>query len=325
MYGSTSTMNTNTVIPKSTLPDYTGLLVATIIGVLSFPFYILLLVLSIPFYCSCYFFYKQKKDGAPGTFYTGYLFIYLGILVAYAILIASHVLTLPVALLKPGRTWRNYQLLRDNGHFRGSKVDAGLMLQTLVGAIHRQGICEFFWKLPIAFTVNPIIKYCLTSNLFLYKLELVFARQATAPSPAIPDEKLISGLLYDIETPILAPHLRDSLDHDRFCAHYPNVMGVQYNLLVLFTNTYRRNKLAVTRSHSGKFAIYIVDFHYFFPFHILTSYVEVNITHEHTIEHPMYSIVGTTHWPLQIYANVDNLFLNHVAPDTTSFIESLNM
>jgi hypothetical protein len=317
-------INTATTIPKSTLPDYIGLLVATIIGLVAFPFYILLMVLSIPFYSSCYLFYKQKKQ-TPPTFYTGYLFIYLGILVAYAILIASHVLTLPVALVKPKRTWKNYQLLKTNGHFRGSKVDAGLMLKTLVGAIHRQGICEFFWKLPIAFTINPIIKYCLTSNLFLYKLEMVFARQATAPSPNLSDEKLIKGLVCDIEVPILAPRLRDELDSDRFCAHYPNVMGVQYNFLILFTNTYRRNKLAVTKCPTGKYAIYIVDLHYFFPFHILTSYVEVNITNEHSIEHPMYSIVGTTHWPLQIHANVDNLFLNHVAPETTLFIESLNM
>jgi hypothetical protein len=334
-------------VPKSLIfSDYYGLFLACLISIPGIFVYPLLLFLTFPFFILIQLYIwslSKPKKYLPrdpkffalkvGTFLVSIPWLFIAFSFSFFVVLFTHFMSIPFILVNP--VSENIKVIGDL--YKIGKIDYTSLLVATIGAMHRQGLCEFWIRYPITFTITPFLKYCFTSNIFLHKLEVVYTNQWTREIPVLSD--IASQLLVkDISWSLHSKINREDLDEDRFVAFYPfpeskysqykTVVGIQYNFLTLLTNTIHVEPETPMKSKSGDKAIYQVILNYFFPWHMFTSYVEVNIQKPHIgdaqnssrIEHPMFSIMGTNYFARKFYRNVNTLFFKNVAVDSANWV-----
>ncbi len=324
-------------LPSFQVADVIGIILASLLSFIGLPVYLLVFLTSIPwfFMIQIYIWTLPKPtikiDRSSVTFQAlrnvsfivSIPWMTLALLNVTIIFLFTHLSTLPYGLI--------FVDIRENWHFiktsrQSCKFNYTDLLVATIGGYNRQGPLEFISKYPIIFTLTPMLKYCFTCNMFLHDLDIVHTNQWTA-GIKISSQKAADLIFRNISWSIHDEKGKEDLDEDQFCAHYPSydtemVIGLQFNFLVLLTNSAHRNGSELFKSRTGLFPIYQIHLHYFFPFHIFTGYVEVNLmTGGPTrIEHPLWCLLGPNYYSRKFYRNVNTLFFNKVATDTEGFI-----
>jgi len=191
------------------------------------------------------------------------------------------------------------------------------LFAAFVGSIWRQGLCEYLTQFTHKFYLSPIIKWVMITNPWLFKLEEMYFNQWTPKlDGSCCDKALVKGVTTIVTQALQSRRVRKIVDEQMFSVHYtfpphfskdspeptPPSIGVQTPTgtigrnIVLLTHTINRfhiENAPAVRSTLSKWALYEVRLNFFNPYHHLTGLVEVNLTHEREIEHPLWCIAGS--------------------------------
>lgn len=157
---------------------------------------------------------------------------------------------------------------------------------------------------------TPILKLFWTTNPFYYELEVAHINQWTPPMPDLTPHQVRHRTQTKIGRSKHRLDFRKQLDVCRFTPHYPfgpnngvdetlqgvyePVVGSQYlncqPKLYGHTRSEWCHETAKMDSENGLLPVFRVYLD-FFAYHFLTGYVELNVTKEGGLEHPMWCIV----------------------------------
>jgi len=191
-------------------------------------------------------------------------------------------------------------------------------VRAILGQADRHGFIPFLIGSPFlgSFASSmchvPILKYCWSTNPFLYELEEVHLNQWTPKMEPLS----ISAIKHKSQTKIgRSKHRHEEvyvIDSGRFTPHYPygESMGVQDHLELIpafeevvgsqylnchpklfgYTRSVWMKDTDSMKSETGALPIFRVYLD-FFGYHFLTGYVELNVSKAEGVEHPMWIIV----------------------------------
>mmetsp|Transcript_4402 Transcript_4402/g.5686 ORF Transcript_4402/g.5686 Transcript_4402/m.5686 type:complete len:385 (+) Transcript_4402:227-1381(+) len=242
-------------------------------------------------------------------------------------------LSLPVGLIKKEISIkRNVKVLLPFTKFQ--YFNWGDIVICILGMMHRQSFFEFWVQFPTTVSFVPLYKYVLLCNPFLFDLKVKYCNQWTISLNFRQDE-ILKAFLRDTSFAINTDKNRDMLDDTEFTVLYqfppPNrksqaVVGIQHrrSRQTLFTRSQFVAAGETPRGKNAKLGIFVIDLYFFNPFHTLTGYVEVNLTHDNRLEHPMWCVLGDTFLGEHYMSRVDSLFFTHVAREVEEFIEVNN-
>lgn len=181
----------------------------------------------------------------------------------------------------------------------------------LIGAIYRQGCCEFFLAIPGMVAYMPTMSVLKQSNPYLYDLEIVETNQWSDPIDAdgdgnftARDEEIIKRELKQVvfQTKTIE-RKRAAIDAWPFTGHYPyptknrkseTVLGVQFHefgggAMALTHSTHGHEVPGHTpKSATGSWNLVAVHLASWNAFNYYTAYVEVNVRRDGGVEHPMW-------------------------------------
>ena len=196
-------------------------------------------------------------------------------------------------------------------------------------AIMKNGSFSVWLRVVVMFSVLPAIRYILSYNPFLFQLSLVFTNQKTAD---IPDEERTEANFQMLEMIFhtYAKRVRENkrLDAVNFNPNYTetntddgkfNDIGLQY---MYYFTSYIQMELPKFRKELERFEYVspivsdgvkckLLDrlwIPYSNPFHALNAYVEVILTENGSLQHPMMGVFSNSVYSHYSWARVDKLF-----------------
>uniref|UniRef100_A0A6V1R1P7 Uncharacterized protein n=1 Tax=Heterosigma akashiwo TaxID=2829 RepID=A0A6V1R1P7_HETAK len=207
----------------------------------------------------------------------------------------------------------------------------GDLVIAFLAMMHRQEFCEFWLLFPTVLTTIPILKYVFYCNIFLNKISVEFVNQWTDGFPELTERQLLFGMYRATSFTVNIEKNRKMIDDTEFMVIYqfppqrrfpPAVTGLQFRRMggVLFTRTEFAFPRDNVKSDTAKAPAMRIPLHYFNPFHVLTAYVEVNLTRDNGLEHPMWCAVGKSYYARKFYNSIHRLFHKDVMDEVGEFI-----
>lgn len=202
------------------------------------------------------------------------------------------------------------------------------MTRCVIGMCCRVSFTKWIGAPAWIFTFNPIIKALLTTNVWLWDLEVKWCNQWTDPFWGCQSD-VLQGVLVELITHCkpVTTEMSGRIDATCFCGHYAHPLdplmatsvGLQFAPGLLNCNMTRTTHMHLgtmkgfkPESETGNKCIFAVELYGANLWHILTGYVEVNIQEDHDgpkLEHPMWILMPADgHVGNKLYDWVNNLF-----------------
>ena len=196
-------------------------------------------------------------------------------------------------------------------------------------AIAKNGFFSVWLRIVIMFSVLPAIRYILSYNPFLFQYTVIFTNQKTADIP--PEERTDGNFqMLDMIFHTYAGRVKETkrLDAVQFNPNYTetttddgkfNDIGLQY---MYFFTSYIQMELPKFKKEAARFE-YISPIvsdgvkcklldrlwtPYCNHFHALNSYIEVILTENGSLQHPMIGVYSNSVFSNFLWAHVDTLF-----------------
>lgn len=215
----------------------------------------------------------------------------------------------------------------------GPIINISDIIISIISQQYKNGLLEIYPKLILGFIINPIVKYCMIANPYLYDLTENYINQTTNEISSS-KKNIINGLTKLLSYSLLDKKRNNIIDKHIFVPYYPIptnnrnwANGIQvastFALIVhsshIYLNSSNYNHKMLSKH--GDEPIYMVVLWYNNPFHIYTGYVEVNYNKNNTFEHPMWLIGGKNKLGIRNIWNVDEYFHSY-SHELTNFISN---
>eukprot|EP00472_Partenskyella_glossopodia_P007823 CAMPEP_0197518582 /NCGR_PEP_ID=MMETSP1318-20131121/3804_1 /TAXON_ID=552666 /ORGANISM="Partenskyella glossopodia, Strain RCC365" /LENGTH=550 /DNA_ID=CAMNT_0043069047 /DNA_START=84 /DNA_END=1736 /DNA_ORIENTATION=+ len=344
--------------PKWEFADYYAIFLIFLLWPFLIFAFVFATVLSIPMLtlCKIYTCFNKgprnyiERDCSFGTFVAACFILNLPKMILSVIhciiwLVLSHILCAPVGIfvIGPTQVAKNFRALKPFCQIPPYSFDD--IVVAVIGGFHRQGFCEFFSNYCTATIIDPFFKYFLICNPWTMKLAVRYCNQWTKPMGSNYDDMhIIHALRTNVSRVLHGPGDRDEIDTNVFSAFYQlpgpkrnklhaclrpvrtckvqTAMGFQFTKSIChFTHSGHapRDGSVAPYSTTAKHLVYPVSLFYFNPTHMLTGYVEVNIKPDHSMEHPMWCLMGEGYFPHYFYSEVVQVFFKY-APQICMFV-----